>query len=59
MQRFMELAHRLDRETSGVLVMALKRRALIGLHDVMRDGMDRQALPGAGDGPLARIRCST
>ena len=35
-QRFMELAHRLDRETSGVLVVALKRRALIGLHDIFR-----------------------
>jgi 23S rRNA pseudouridine955/2504/2580 synthase len=35
-QRFMELAHRLDRETSGVLVVALKRRALIGLHDMFR-----------------------
>jgi 23S rRNA pseudouridine955/2504/2580 synthase len=35
--RFMELAHRLDRETSGVLVVALKRKALVGLHDNFRD----------------------
>jgi 23S rRNA pseudouridine955/2504/2580 synthase len=35
--RFMELAHRLDRETSGVLVVALKRKALVGLHDIFRD----------------------
>jgi 23S rRNA pseudouridine955/2504/2580 synthase len=35
--RFMELAHRLDRETSGVLVVALKRRALTALHDIFRE----------------------
>lgn len=35
--RFMELAHRLDRETSGVLVVALKRRALTGLQDSFRE----------------------
>lgn len=34
--RFMELAHRLDRETSGVLVVALKRRALVALHEIFR-----------------------
>lgn len=34
--RFMELAHRLDRETSGVLMVALKRRALTALHDIFR-----------------------
>ena len=36
--RFMELAHRLDRETSGLLVIALKRRALLGLHEAFREG---------------------
>lgn len=35
--RFMELAHRLDRETSGVLVVALKRRSLTALHDIFRE----------------------
>src|SRR3569623_231925 len=34
----MELVHRLDRETSGVLRIALKRRALTGLHAAMREG---------------------
>jgi 23S rRNA pseudouridine955/2504/2580 synthase len=34
----MDLVHRLDRETSGVLLIALKRRALVGLHAAMRDG---------------------
>ena len=36
--RYMELVHRLDRETSGVLMIALKRRALVGLHEAMRAG---------------------
>jgi len=35
--RFLELAHRLDRETSGVLLIAKKRAALIGLHDMFRE----------------------
>ncbi len=36
--RFLELAHRLDKETSGVLVLALKRSALVELHRKLRDG---------------------
>lgn len=34
--RFLELAHRLDRETSGVLLIAKKRSALVGLHEMFR-----------------------
>lgn len=37
-QPFLELAHRLDRETSGVLLLAKTRRALVGLHELMREG---------------------
>jgi 23S rRNA pseudouridine955/2504/2580 synthase len=36
--RFLELAHRLDRETSGLLVLAKKRSALTRLHEMFRDG---------------------
>lgn len=36
--KFLELAHRLDRETSGVLLLAKKRSALVALHDMFRDG---------------------
>ncbi len=36
--RLLELAHRLDRETSGLLLIAKKRAALTGLHDMFRDG---------------------
>jgi 23S rRNA pseudouridine955/2504/2580 synthase len=34
----LELAHRLDRETSGLLMVAKKRKALLGLHQMMREG---------------------
>ncbi|HZQ61566.1 MAG TPA: RluA family pseudouridine synthase [Casimicrobiaceae bacterium] len=36
--RFLELVHRLDRETSGVLLVAKKRAALVSLHAQLRDG---------------------
>lgn len=41
-QRYLELAHRLDRETSGVLVLALKRSALLELHRMLREGVPRK-----------------
>lgn len=34
--RFLELVHRLDKETSGALVIAKKRSALVALQDVFR-----------------------
>jgi 23S rRNA pseudouridine955/2504/2580 synthase len=40
--RFLELAHRLDRDTSGVLVLAKKRTALTGLHAQLREGAVRK-----------------
>ena len=36
--RFLELAHRLDRETSGLLVLVKKRSALTALHAALREG---------------------
>lgn len=36
--RYLELAHRLDRETSGCLVLAKKRSALRTLHEALREG---------------------
>jgi 23S rRNA pseudouridine955/2504/2580 synthase len=35
--RFLELAHRIDRETSGVLVLSKKRQALVALHAQWRE----------------------
>jgi len=41
--RFLELVHRLDRETSGILMLAKKRAALVGLHDQIRENsMDKR-----------------
>jgi 23S rRNA pseudouridine955/2504/2580 synthase len=37
-QQFLELVHRLDRETSGCLVLAKRRRALVALHEALREG---------------------
>ena len=36
--KFLELVHRLDRETSGLLLLAKKRSALTNLHEQMREG---------------------
>ena len=44
--RFLELAHRLDRETSGLLLVGKKRSALTALHDMFREG----GLGGSGRG---------
>jgi len=45
--RFLELAHRLDRETSGILLIGKKRLALTALHDMFREhgaGADKRYL---------------
>jgi 23S rRNA pseudouridine955/2504/2580 synthase len=47
--KFLELAHRLDRETSGLLVVAKRRAALTRLHDMFREG-------GIGKRYLALVR---
>jgi len=39
----LELVHRLDRDTSGVLVLAKKRSALLELQALMREGDDEEA----------------
>ncbi|HTN94489.1 MAG TPA: RluA family pseudouridine synthase [Gallionella sp.] len=36
--KFLELVHRLDRGTSGVLLLAKKRSALTAMHEIMREG---------------------
>jgi 23S rRNA pseudouridine955/2504/2580 synthase len=54
--KFLELVHRLDRETSGILLLAKKRSALVNLHEQMRDGLtDKRYLTlVAGDWKNAR-----
>jgi 23S rRNA pseudouridine955/2504/2580 synthase len=54
--KFLELVHRLDRETSGLLLLAKKRSALTNLHEQMRDGQHRQALPDPGGGDWKNAR---
>ena len=64
-QPFLELAHRLDRDTSGILLLAKTRRALLGLHEQLREGqVDKRYLaavrgwpPRSGtiDHPLRRL----
>ncbi|HEY0846290.1 MAG TPA: pseudouridine synthase, partial [Noviherbaspirillum sp.] len=43
--KFLELVHRLDRETSGILLLAKKRSALTNLHEQIREGeLDKRYL---------------
>ena len=39
---FLELVHRLDRETSGVLLLAKKRTALTAMHAALREGQTQK-----------------
>lgn len=58
--RFLELAHRLDRETSGLLIVGKKRSALVRLHDMFRDGgIDKRYLAlvkGRWRDPLRNVK---
>jgi 23S rRNA pseudouridine955/2504/2580 synthase len=58
--RFLELVHRLDRETSGVLLIAKKRAALTRLHELIRSrDMDKRylvAVSGRFRNELQRVR---
>lgn len=40
--KFLELVHRLDRDTSGLLMIAKRRSALVELHRMMREGEVRK-----------------
>ena len=45
--RFLELVHRLDRDTSGVLLVAKKRASLVALHEILRSrSIDKRYLVG-------------
>lgn len=60
--RMLELAHRLDRETSGLLIIAKKRSALTRLHDDFREGsVNKRYLAlvrGRWGNPLQHVRLS-
>ena len=43
--KFLELVHRLDRDTSGLLLLAKKRAVLTAMHELIREGrMDKRYL---------------
>jgi 23S rRNA pseudouridine955/2504/2580 synthase len=52
----LELAHRLDRDTSGVLVFARSRRGLTGVQGLIRDGATTKRYLCLMTGKLARAR---
>jgi 23S rRNA pseudouridine955/2504/2580 synthase len=58
--RFLELVHRLDRDTSGLLMVAKKRSALVELHRMFREGeVDKRyaaVVKGAWPADLREIR---
>lgn len=60
--RFLDLAHRLDRETSGLLLIAKKRSVLTALHDMFREGhVEKRYLAlvkGRWREPLRHVRLS-
>ncbi|HEX4334084.1 MAG TPA: RluA family pseudouridine synthase [Usitatibacter sp.] len=60
--RFLELVHRLDRDTSGVLLVAKKRSALTALHEKLRSrDMDKRylvAVRGRFRNEVQRVRAA-
>jgi 23S rRNA pseudouridine955/2504/2580 synthase len=53
---FLELAHRLDRETSGLLLVGKKRSALTAMHDMFRDGSAGEGGRGADKRYLVLVK---
>jgi len=56
--RYLELVHRLDRETSGVLMLAKRRSALIDLHRQLREGRVRKLYAALVNGQWAEAKRS-
>jgi 23S rRNA pseudouridine955/2504/2580 synthase len=58
--RLLELVHRLDRDTSGLLIIAKKRTALVELHRMLREGEVEKVyvavVKGAFEKPSAEFR---
>lgn len=59
---FLELAHRLDRDTSGCLLIAKSRPVLVRLHDLLREGeVDKRYLAlvrGTWRGGVRRVQAA-
>ena len=54
--KFLELVHRLDRDTSGLLMIAKKRSALVKLHEDLREGRVRKHYLAGVIGPWPEAR---
>lgn len=54
--RFLELVHRLDRDTSGLLMIAKKRSALVKLHEDLREGRLQKRYAACAVGPWPEAR---
>ena len=52
--KFLELAHRLDRDTSGLLIVCKKRSALVELHRMLREGEVRKVYLAVVKGTVAQ-----
>jgi 23S rRNA pseudouridine955/2504/2580 synthase len=52
--KFLELAHRLDRDTSGLLILCKKRSALVELHRMLREGEVEKIYLAVAKGSPAR-----
>ena len=52
--RYLELVHRLDKDTSGLLMIAKKRSALVKLHEAIRNDHPKKIYLALGVGRLAR-----
>ena len=50
--RYLELAHRLDKDTSGLLMIAKKRSALVKLHEAIRNDHPKKIYLALGVGKL-------
>lgn len=48
--RYLELVHRLDKDTSGLLMIAKKRSALVGLHEAIRNNRPKKTYLALGVG---------
>lgn len=57
---FVELVHRLDKETSGILMLAKNRRTLLALHSMMKNGgfnkYYQTLVKGKWQGGLRRVK---
>ena len=51
--RYLELVHRLDKDTSGLLMIAKKRSALVKLHEAIRNDHPKKVYLALGVGKLA------